>query len=69
MVCTVLRIAGAYKITFCRSRLDHFLKTMPEQGVHPGQGQPEQRRDAGLRDALHHWFDAQVRDHGSHATR
>ncbi|MEU1745540.1 aspartate carbamoyltransferase [Micromonospora arida] len=25
--------------------------------------------DAGLRDALHHWFDAQVSDHGSHATR
>ncbi|MER7590835.1 hypothetical protein ABTW72_25185 [Micromonospora sp. NPDC127501] len=25
--------------------------------------------DAGLRDALHHWFDAQVSDHGPHATR
>ncbi|MET8258474.1 hypothetical protein [Micromonospora sp. NPDC005205] len=25
--------------------------------------------DAALRDALHHWFDAQVSDHGSHATR
>jgi hypothetical protein len=25
--------------------------------------------DAGLRDALHHWFDAQVSDHGRHATR
>ncbi|MBF9133729.1 aspartate carbamoyltransferase [Plantactinospora sp. S1510] len=25
--------------------------------------------DAELRDALHHWFDAQVSDHGQHATR
>ncbi|MBQ1034866.1 MULTISPECIES: hypothetical protein [Micromonospora] len=25
--------------------------------------------DAALRDALHHWFDAQVSDHGEHATR
>lgn len=25
--------------------------------------------DAELRDALHHWFDAQVSDHGAHATR
>lgn len=25
--------------------------------------------DAELRDALHHWFDAQVSDHGPHATR
>ncbi|MEU7799906.1 hypothetical protein AB0B10_11590 [Micromonospora arborensis] len=25
--------------------------------------------DARLRDALHHWFDAQVSDHGPHATR
>jgi hypothetical protein len=25
--------------------------------------------DAALRDALHHWFDAQVSDHGQHATR
>ncbi|MEU8010315.1 hypothetical protein [Micromonospora parva] len=25
--------------------------------------------DAALRNALHHWFDAQVSDHGSHATR
>jgi hypothetical protein len=25
--------------------------------------------DAELRDALHHWFDAQVSDHGRHATR
>jgi len=25
--------------------------------------------DAELRNALHHWFDAQVSDHGQHATR
>jgi hypothetical protein len=25
--------------------------------------------DTELRDALHHWFDAQVSDHGQHATR
>lgn len=25
--------------------------------------------DAGLRNALHHWFDAQVGDHGQHASR
>jgi hypothetical protein len=25
--------------------------------------------DTELRDALHHWFDAQVSDHGAHATR
>lgn len=25
--------------------------------------------DTDLRDALHHWFDAQVSDHGQHATR
>ncbi len=25
--------------------------------------------DADLRNALHHWFDAQVSDHGRHATR
>lgn len=25
--------------------------------------------DPALRNALHHWFDAQVSDHGSHATR
>ncbi|MEH0938594.1 hypothetical protein [Micromonospora psammae] len=25
--------------------------------------------DAQLRNALHHWFDAQVSDHGQHATR
>lgn len=25
--------------------------------------------DAGLREALHQWFDAQVSDHGEHATR
>ncbi|MEV4279856.1 hypothetical protein [Actinoplanes xinjiangensis] len=25
--------------------------------------------DTGLREALHHWFDAQVSDHGAHATK
>ncbi|MEE6258547.1 hypothetical protein [Plantactinospora sonchi] len=38
--------------------------------VDPGGGRVTYTTsDAALRDALHHWFDAQVSDHGQHATR
>ncbi|MEW2427287.1 thiamine pyrophosphate-dependent enzyme [Micromonospora sp. NPDC047644] len=51
MVCAVLRIAGAYKITFCRPRLDHVFWMPREQGVHPGpsRGVADQRAQGRIR--------------------